>query len=169
MNNELLTSTFLKLRNRLWNTARHITGNDDDAADVLQEAFCRLWQHGRQPGTAGEAEGMTVTTVRNVSIDTVRQRAAHPRVPLQHHDVDTADSEPPSWQERERQYQRVNDIIDSQLTSVQRQVVRMRELEGRSFDDIASTLGMTPSAVRVQLSRARKIVRSCYRRKEDEQ
>jgi len=166
MGDDLLTSTFERLRWRLWSMARRITGNDDDAADAVQEAFCRLWQRGRQVANDGEAAGVSFTTVRHVSIDAVRRRNAHPHTELQDHDAADATT---SWDEREATYAEVHAIIDSRLTEVQRRIVTLREIEGRTFDEIAQTLGTTPAAVRMQLSRARKIVRECYRRKENQQ
>jgi DNA-directed RNA polymerase specialized sigma24 family protein len=44
----------------------------------------------------------------------------------------------------------------------------MREYESYSFEEIAKTVGMTPGNVRVQLSRARKLVREIYRNKTKE-
>ena len=35
----------------------------------------------------------------------------------------------------------------------------------RSFDEIAQTLGISPDSARMQLSRARKAVRECYRQR----
>jgi len=155
----------VRLRGRLLSIARHITGNDDDAADILQEAFCRLWQRQQGVTTRNEVEGMSVVTVRNMSIDVMRRRHAHPSVELIDHDAIAEDDT--SWQQREQLYQQLHAIIDNQLTTAQQRIVTMRELEGRSFDDIATEMGMSVTAVRMQLSRARKIVRQCYRRKEE--
>lgn len=64
---------------------------------------------------------------------------------------------------REMLLRSVERIIDSRLTEQQRAIVRMRELEGMSFEAIAEILDMQPAAVRVALSRARKLIRDVYR------
>ena len=56
-------------------------------------------------------------------------------------------------------------IIDTRLTDSQRRVLVMRDFEGRGFDEIAETLGISPESARMQLSRARKAVRECYRQR----
>ena len=47
----------------------------------------------------------------------------------------------------------------SLLTSKQREALVLRELEGRSYSEIATTLGVTESAVETLLFRARRAVR----------
>ena len=64
---------------------------------------------------------------------------------------------------KEELYQEVEEIINRKLTQVQQQILREKEYEGKSMEEIAQALGMQPAAVRMQLSRARKIIRECYR------
>ncbi|MDE7335203.1 MAG: sigma-70 family RNA polymerase sigma factor, partial [Muribaculaceae bacterium] len=44
MSQDILTSTFLRLRGRLRATARRVLADDSSADDALQEAFFKLWQ-----------------------------------------------------------------------------------------------------------------------------
>jgi RNA polymerase sigma factor (sigma-70 family) len=166
MENEALTSTFTVLRQRLLRLSQKIVGNEDDAADAVQEAFCRLWQRREQISSQNEAEGVSVITVHNISIDTVRRRSARRMTDID--DAKDLQSEDNSKQEREEAYNEVKKIIDEQLTDLQRKIVIMREYESYSFEEIAKTVGMTPGNVRVQLSRARKLVREIYRNKTKE-
>jgi len=46
------------------------------------------------------------------------------------------------------------------LTPLQRAVFEMREEEGRSSEEVAEALGLTPGAVRVHLHRARLRLRA---------
>jgi len=54
-----------------------------------------------------------------------------------------------------------------ELSTNQRAIIDMRELQGMEFDDIAARLGMQPATVRVELSRARKRVREIYRNRKE--
>ena len=74
MPRELLTDTFLNLRDRFRARARRILGNDEDADDALQEAFFRLWSKDYPVRTQAEAEALLSTAVRNTSLDAVRRR-----------------------------------------------------------------------------------------------
>ena len=80
MAHDHITSTFWGIRHRLEALAERITGNSDDAADAVQDAFCRLWEH-RQSIEQAAVEGVTVVTVRNLSIDAPHRSCLHQGVP----------------------------------------------------------------------------------------
>ena len=105
-----------------------------------------------------------MTTVRNASIDLARRNSRHASLP-----IDQA-GEPPAElndDDRELAYRQVRAIIDKELSTNQRAIIDMREMEGMEFDDIAARLGMQPAAVRVELSRARKRVREIYQKRKE--
>jgi RNA polymerase sigma-70 factor (ECF subfamily) len=160
-----ITNAFISLREQMLSMAERITGNRDDAADAVQEAFVKLWQRQDRYETASHAQGAGMTTVRNLSIDMARRNAHRADVPVEQ----AADAiEETTNEERSLAYQQVRRIIDNELTPKQRTIIDLRELEGLEFDDIASRLNTTAANVRVELSRARKRVREIYRnRKED--
>ncbi len=168
MAHDHITSTFWGIRHRLEALAERITGNSDDAADAVQDAFCRLWER-RQSIEQAAVEGVTVVTVRNLSIDAVRRRSAHREQSLDDNVTAMAISGDDRRVGIEETYAQVKAIIDHELSPLQRQVVTLRELEGLEFDEIARRLHMQPTHVRVQLSRARKLIREIYRRKNNEQ
>lgn len=105
---------------------------------------------------------MTVTTVRNLCIDTLRRED---RVKMVELDVERDTRMTKSIDEeieRQEQFQAVEAIIDKELSDLQRQILRMKEYEDESIESIAEKLDMQPATVRVNLSRARKQVRMCY-------
>ena len=157
-----ITAMFTRLRTRLMGVARGVVGNDDDVADVLQDAFVKLWLHKSQYASDEHAARAAVVAVRNTSIDQVRRRKAHPVVGLDEA-PDVTDEDTAAV--RRQVYAEVSAIMRHDLTPLQHQVVEMRELQGMSYDEIAARLGMQPTAVRMQLSRARKRVREIYRNK----
>ncbi len=54
-------------------------------------------------------------------------------------------------------------LIRTRLTPLQQQIIHLRDYREKSYDDIAYELNMQPTAVRMQLSRARKTIRDIYR------
>lgn len=159
MPRELLTDTFLNLRDRFRTRARRILGNDEDADDALQEAFFRLWSKDYQVRTRAEAEALLSTAVRNTSLDAVRRR--RDKVPL-----DAADRLPvDDRRDRAEQLAAVQNLIQKELTDTQRYIIEKMEYGGLTQEQIAQDLGMQPAAVRMQLSRARKTIRELYKKR----
>ena len=78
MSKETLTSTFTELRKGFLRLAMRFLPNKEDADDALQEAFFRLWKHADQIGSREEAEALTVVTVKNLCIDTLRRMNLFP-------------------------------------------------------------------------------------------
>ena len=140
--------------------AERITGNRDDAADAVQDAFVKLWQQRGRYESTSHAQGAGMMTVRTTSIDLARRNSHRSDVPVEQA-VDTV--EEVTDNERSLAYQQVRAIIDNDLSANQRAIIDMREVQGMEFDDIAIRLGMQPATVRVELSRARKRVREIYR------
>lgn len=139
--------------------AERITGNRDDAADAVQDAFVKLWQQRGRYESASHARGAGMMTVRTTSIDMARRNSRQADVPVEQA-ADTIDEMADN--DRSLAYQQVRRIIDNDLSRNQRLIIDMRELQGMEFDEIANRLNMTPSNVRVELSRARKRVREIY-------
>ncbi len=161
MSEDLLLTTFSTIRNRLVRLSARFLKNEDDVNDTLQEAFCRLWPKRQSIGSREEAEALSVTTVRNLSIDMLR-RQARLQFTTSSETPSVPDEQASEWIEREALFREIESIIQSKLTPTQRLVVQRREYEGHSFESIAKELSMQPAAVRMQLSRARKIIREYY-------
>ena len=160
----VLTTTFLKIRRRLQIISASILGNDTEAEDALSEAFLRLWKHPQSVNSSQQAEAVLTKTVRNLSIDEVRKRRSHPT-----EDWELVSNQQFTSEEEDEIYeitlrlQRIEKLMDECLSPVQQQVLRMRDVDGRTYAEIAQHLNMQETAVRMQLSRARKHLRELYR------
>lgn len=159
-----ITIAFTTLREQMLSLAGRITGNRDDAADAVQNAFVKLWQQQERYGTSSHASGAGMTAVRNTSIDLARRNRRRNDVPVEEIADDITDI---TDEDRTIVYQQVRAIIDKELSANQRAIIDMREIQGMEFDDIAARLGMQPATVRVELSRARKRVREIYRKRKE--
>lgn len=161
MSDKTLTTVFTKLRKKFLNMAMTILPDEEDAADALQDAFCKLWPRRDTINDEAKAEALTGVTVRNICIDRTRKRTL-PTVPLdEEHDTINNES---TYSEREDKYNRVKAIIDNELTELQRRIIELKEIEGVEIVEIARRQQMTESAVRMNLSRARNRIRECYRK-----
>ncbi len=157
---DILTETYQRIRLRLKAGAGRLLADAEAAEDALQDAFVRLW--GRYEVRSGrEAEALLTRTVRNVSIDQLRKRKT---VPLSG-DLPEEDV----GENREALFRRVEEMVDTELTDLQRLIIRRHEYESVTLEKIAEELGMQPPAVRMQLSRARKTIREQYRKRYHEE
>ena len=156
---DILTETYQRIRARLRAGAGKMLSDADAAEDALQDAFVRLW--GRyQVRSEKEAEALLTRTVRNVSIDCLRKQKT---VPL------AGDLPEEAEENREALFRRVEEMVDTELTDLQKLIVRRHEYESVTLEKIAEELGMQPPAVRMQLSRARKTIREHYRNRYHEE
>ena len=162
MNEEPLITVFIQLRKGFLRLASRFLLCEEDANDALQDAFCRLWPRRNQIHSSQEAEALAVTTIRNLCIDQVRKE----KVPIMELDTERDSKSTETIEEkieREELFREVEVLIDKQLSPIQRLILRKKEYEEESIEKISKELNMQQAAVRMQLSRARKIIRECYR------
>jgi RNA polymerase sigma-70 factor (ECF subfamily) len=155
------TNVFQRLNRRLLHLARGILGNEMEAEDAVQESFCRMWERREQMGSEGEVAAMITTTVKNVSIDTLRRQSHTGTI-----DIDEVAESPSTAEaetnEAEERFRRIEALIESELSPTARHVLRRREYDGADFDTIAQELNLQPTAVRMHLSRARQKIMNAY-------
>ena len=154
MSQDFLTDAFIRLRQRLRVISGRVIADSEGADDVLQDSFVRLWRKQYPLQSEKEAEALLTRAVRNASLNEKRRRRG---VPLETDVVD----ESPDGAEKERAYDELKRMIDSELTSTQKYILEEKEYGGRTLEEIARELKMEPAAVRMQLSRARKKLKNC--------
>ena len=115
MSDKLLISTFTAMRKRFLSIAMHILPSEDDAADALQDAFCKLWPRRDDIKSSTQAEALTRTTLKNICIDKVRKRTIE-TIPIdEQHDVFEEES---TQSYKEKQFIQVKEIIEKGLLYV---------------------------------------------------
>ena len=137
MKRDKVVSIFTHLHQRLHTTARNIAG-DDNADDILQDAFCKLWTLKNLPSDQQQTEKIASTIVRNVSID--YRRSAERKT---QDSIDKADTENSQDNDIRELFVTVKHIIELQLSDMQRQVLWMRDYEGYSFAEVAEKMCIT--------------------------
>lgn len=158
MKRDKVVSIFTHLHQRLHTTARNIAG-DDNADDILQDAYCKLWTLKNLPSDQQQTEKIASTIVRNVSID--YRRSAERKT---QDSIDKADTDNSQDNDIRELFVTVKNIIELQLSDMQRQVLWMRDYEGYSFAEVAEKMCITEENARQILSRARKTIRETYKR-----
>lgn len=153
---DYLTDAFIRLRQKLKVVSRRMLPDEVDAEDILQDSFVRLWQRQYPLHSEKEAEALVSRAVLNASLNERRRRRPASL------ETDMAEV-PPDWEDKEKAFDQMHRLIESELTQTQRYILEEKEYGGRTLEDIAKEMAMEPGAVRMQLSRARKTLRNAFK------
>jgi RNA polymerase sigma-70 factor (ECF subfamily) len=170
-----------RYQNKIYRLAKHITQNDEDAEDVLQETFLKAYEH--LDSFQGNSKFYTwvVRIAVNESLMKLRKRKGDRTVPLDE-PVDTGEEmvarEIAVWEDNpEQRYSReeMQHILDEAVQSLKpdfRTVFMLRDIEELSTEETAEALGISIPAVKSRLLRARlalreKLTRQFKRKGED--
>lgn len=158
-------NNILPLKNELYRLALRITMNAADAEDVVQETMMKVWNRRDQWDQIESIEAFCLTICRNLSLDKVR------RMDNQAQTLDAAydpkDQEVASNPEEQAiQSDRVRLVrqMISQLPEKQRSCMQLRDMEGKSYKDIATVLDITEEQVKVNIFRARQTIREKFKK-----
>ena len=85
---------------------------------------------------------MSVVTVRNLCVDSLRRNVKTVEVSIDDNRTEADEVDNGAWDEEERKavFDEVTMIMNRHLSSEQRTILRMREYEGRSYEEIAELL-----------------------------
>ena len=152
--------------------AHGIVRNHEDAREVVQDAFVRVYRH--LADFAGQASFSTwlYRIVVNLAIDLLRKRAPGVAVELDDHtDTDGAPQElvpfrgagdPFASLDRKRLADAMQSALD-ELPAYHRAVILLREVEGMSYQEIATTMGISKGTVMSRLFHARRKMQKLLR------
>ena len=154
---ELVRRTFVDT----FTLARRLTGNEEDARDVVQEAYLRAWRAiGKFRGEAQFSTWMYRITA-NAAATHVRKRKRH-RTESIEDVVEPADIrpdfQPASAAVSADSLRRIGAALD-ELPPKLRALVVLKDVYGLPHDAIAEELGISVPAAKVRLHRARRKLR----------
>jgi RNA polymerase sigma-70 factor (ECF subfamily) len=137
---------------RLFRFAFASLRNREQAEDVVQESFARVWER-RETVDFAKAKSYLFTTAHHAMVDEVRQRQR------------TSDIEELATfaDPKGVPYPDVNDILHKALATLpeaQRNAVLLRDYEGYSYQEIGNITGMTEAQVKVNIFRARTALKN---------
>lgn len=146
------TDIYLPLSERLYRIAYYILESEDDAKDVVQDLFIKLWNSRDTLDSVHNPQAYCITLLRNMAIDRIRERNIYDGPPPEtvcgnddvHRDI-----------ENREKLKMLKDAI-GKLPESQRRLLHMKVFEGLSYDEISRETGMNNLTLRVLLSQARR-------------
>lgn len=143
-------------REKLKSVALSMLKDKAEAEDAIQETYIKLWKVKDQISNHPNIKGYAMQTLKNICIDKLRTKKHN----ISLDDVSIAETTltPYTYTEQQDNNSIIRNIIES-LPKIQQQVIKMRDIEGFELEEIAQIIGIDVTAIRVNLSRARKNVR----------
>jgi RNA polymerase sigma-70 factor (ECF subfamily) len=149
--------TFLPFLDAAYNLARWIVQHDQDAQDVVQEAYLRAYK-GYQGFRGGNSRAWLLTIVRNTAYSWINKHAADGRlVPYEeekHAEIISFDQPTREVVAEKRKEYLQNALL--RLPVEYREVILLYEFEGLSYKELAVALDIPVGTVMSRLSRARR-------------
>jgi RNA polymerase sigma-70 factor, ECF subfamily len=154
-----------RYQTRLLNFIYRTIGDRDRAEDLVQEVFIRVYRHLHRFDRSKKFSTWVYTIASNLAKNELRNRSRNPLVlfqtmqgsnddedrPLQFED---ATSRPDDLYRKRHLRELVEDTV-SKLPEHHRQVFVLRELEGKSYEEIAEITDCNLGTVKSRLNRAR--------------
>jgi RNA polymerase sigma factor (sigma-70 family) len=162
-----LSALYLESRSSLISQARRMLRNEQDATEVVQEAFLKFILAAPELDTKERALAYIRTSINNLSLNVIRAKGNRPNlIPI---DSDTSQARlaeiasenyiPADASISAAEDAAIIKLALSKLSPAERAALVMWEVEGRSTQEIAKELGIKESAVRHTVSRARASLR----------
>jgi RNA polymerase sigma-70 factor (ECF subfamily) len=141
--------------------AYHLLGCRDEADDAKQETFMRAWQSIRSFKGDCALPVWLLSICTNVCRDRIKSQRRKPVTQMDDRVAErcggTAE-DPLKQAERNHEHAAVHAAIRG-LPTGHREIIVLRELEGLSYQDVATTLGCSVPSVKVRLFRARRLLK----------
>lgn len=144
-------------RDRVYRIAYHHLGRPEDARQVAQAVFVRVWKNLHRYDDTRPFDTWLHQVTANAAIDHHRrQKVRAPERPL---DEAATASRPAEDPVEAAEVRRILSELVALLSEKQRLAFLMREVEGMSTAEVAEALGSTESTVRNHIFQARKVLR----------
>ncbi|CAN5767076.1 sigma-70 family RNA polymerase sigma factor [soil metagenome] len=154
-----------RYQSRLLNFVYRTTGDRERAEDLVQETFIRVYRHIHRFDQSKKFSTWVYTIASNLAKNELRNRSRNPLVLFQMIKKNWgADDRPLEWEDntyrpddlyRKRRLKQMVDSVVEELPEHHRTVFVLREMEGKTYEEIAEITGCNLGTVKSRLNRAR--------------
>jgi RNA polymerase sigma-70 factor (ECF subfamily) len=147
----------MPFKDKVFRLAKRLLVSQDEAEDATQELYLKLWKNKNKLTSYRNIEAFAMTMTKNYCLDRLKSKQAS-NLSLIHSNYKENNISLQKKIELQDSVKKVHELI-AELPEQQRMVIQLRDVEGYEFKEIEEMLQMKPTAIRVALSRARKIIR----------
>lgn len=160
----------LRYQHRLVGIMNHLVGNAEEAEDLAQEVFLRIYRSRKKYHAKSKFSTWLFTIANNLALNALRSRQRKPSIPLDARDSGPLGPRPAEQLVHARGGQPVEGMQQQELAAIirqalnglnerQRMAVVLNKYEDMNYAEIAEVMELTTKAVKSLLSRARANLR----------
>jgi len=148
----------LAYKDKFYRFALRMTGNENDAKDIMQELAIKIWQKGAEFDKLNNKEAWCMSVTKNLAIDKIRRNKIR-----QYDNLDQAYKladnmhDPGRQVESDDMMDKIKNLINT-MPENYKAVLHLREIEEMSYKEIAEILNITIEKVKIYIFRARKML-----------
>ncbi|GAA3516666.1 sigma-70 family RNA polymerase sigma factor [Aquimarina addita] len=144
-------------KDKLFRLARRLLVSNEEAEDATQEVLLKLWKNKLKIAEYKNVEAFAMTMTKNYCFDKLKAKHSD-NLSIVHSNYKDEHASLDRELEAKDSVAWVGKIMDG-LPEQQRMIIQLRDIEQYNNAEIADMLEMNETAVRVALSRGRKIIR----------
>ena len=160
-----------RYQGRLVNLLRHLVGNREQAEDLAQEVFLRVYRSRKTYEPGAKFSTWLFTIANHAASNALRDLARRREITLQTHDsgplgarsfdkiLQASSGQMPARQLAKAEMREIVRMSLDSLSERQRMAVLLSKFEEMSYAEIADVMEITPQALKSLLSRARENLR----------
>lgn len=154
----------LQLSRKLYLVAFRFLKSREEAEDAVQEVFIRLWNKREKLDEYDSIEALAITTIKNYCIDQLRKIRTIAIDENRNQLVVYLNEPMPDEQLENLETAKILNNLIANLPEIYREIIMMREIDGLSYKEIAQITNQNINTLRVNLSRARSMIRDEYKK-----
>ena len=148
-----------QLNRNLYGLAFRILRNQEEAEDAVQDVFIKLWNMGGKIDEYKSIGALAATMTKNTCIDLIRKKKHIVQEGYEGMELSGQDNSSPYELMASRESEDILYHIIDQLPEIYKEVIKLREIDGMTYEEIADKTKQNINTLRVTLSRARKMIR----------
>ena len=159
-----------RFQHRLVAVMHHLIGHADEAEDLAQEVFLRVYRNRKKYRPKAKFSTWLFTIANNLALNAIRDRQRRPVLPLEVHESGPLGPRPAENSVASRDAPPANSLQNQELADVirgaldglnerQRVAIVLNKFEDMNYAEIAEVMGLSTKAVKSLLSRARMKLR----------
>ena len=139
----------------LYRVAYHLTGNAQDAEDLLQDLYLKLWQKRDDLPNKAMRDAYLVTMMRNLFVDQRRLKRLDASAELKNGD------DPPDERNLDHQIDARDEVrqlegLIRELSERDAKIIQMHVVDDRSYEEIERDTGLSQGNIRIIVMRTKK-------------